>query len=67
MANENYNHVVSLSLDNTATRDWSVYSKDFIAPEATAPYSLFLYLEPPIPYNNELVEVYVDDISIVRQ
>lgn len=67
MANENFNHIVSIKLDNTASTGWTTYSKDFVAPSATAPFSLFLYLEPLIPYNNELIEVYVDDILIVRQ
>lgn len=63
----NYSHAVSIKLNNSANRSWTKYSKDFVAPASNAPYWLFVYAEPNIPWSGQHLEVLLDGLEIKRK
>jgi hypothetical protein len=66
-SNGDWVHHVSIKLDSNSPNEWTQYSKDFIAADAQNPYSLFVYGEPNVPWEGQLLRVYVDDIRLSRK
>lgn len=63
----NYSYAVSIKLNSSANRSWTKYSKDFVAPASSAPFWLFVYAEPNIPWSGQHLEVLLDGLEIKRK
>lgn len=68
MRNDNFATVASVRFDNTASTYWNQYTVDFVAPATNAPYSLFVFAGPGVPWNSSSrFKVLLDGFSVSKR